>query len=164
MTFSVSSLPVVRRVSVFGSIPIVTLGLLIVTFALLRAPWPPDPQSVYGTSVSYFERLKGKQVSPPFVDEDTSYKSKTWYARRALDALALGLLVAGYISVALAIMLDNRRVLVSQVGIGALGILYSGTVGLFAGPILTLGGFALILFGAGLYWLSGTLTHNQNGA
>ncbi len=151
-----------RRGSVIGSLPIVTLGLLLVTFALMRAPWPPDPQSVYGTTESYFDRLRGRDVPPPYVNGESADKSTAWYARRVADGLALALLVAGYVSTGFALWLDNRRMLTVLIVIGACGTCYGGMVGLFAGPILTIGGFALVLFGAGLHWLS--QTQIQNGA
>lgn len=140
----------------------VTLGLLLVTFAMLRAPWPPDPQSVYGTTESYFDRLRGKSAPPPYVDAESADKSTAWYARRVADGMALALLLAGYVSTGFALWWDNRRMLAALMVIGAFGTCYGSTVGLFTGPILTIGGFALVLFGAGLHWLS--QTQIQNGA
>jgi len=148
-----------RRGSVIGSLPIVTLGLLLVTVAILRAPWPTDPQSVYGTTESYFDRLRGKEAPPPYVDGASADKSAAWYARRAADGMALVLLLAGYVSTGFALWSENRRMLAVLIVIGACGTCYGSMVGLFAGPILTIGGFALVLFGAGLHWLSQT----QNG-
>jgi hypothetical protein len=160
MMFSALPRRTMRRSSVIGSLPIVTLGLLLVTFAILRAPWPPDPQSVYGTTESYFDRLRGKEVPPPYVDVAAAEKNTAWYARRVADGLVLVLLLAGYASTGFALWSDNRRMLAVLIVIGACGTGYGGMVGLFTGPILTIGGFALVFFGAGLHWLSQT----QNGA
>lgn len=145
-----------NRLSLLGIIPIVTLGLLFATVAMLRAPWPPDqPASTFGATVSYFERLQGKQVGPPQgADADQSSKTSLWYARRVLDGIALGLVVVGYASVALAIWSNDGRILMILTVIGVIGTVYGGSVGLYLGPILTTGGFALILFAAGLSWVS----------
>jgi hypothetical protein len=150
-----------RRAAVTGSIPVVTVGLLVVTFALMRAPWPPDPQSAYGTMISHMERLRGEQVQPPLLG---TYQDTAWYIRRGLDGLALALLVGGYASTGMAIWLNSRRALVALIMIGALGAFYSGTVGLFTGPILALGGFALVFFGAGFHWLGQYSIHSHNAS
>ena len=120
-----------RRASLLDSIPVVTLGLLLVTFAVLRAPWPPDQAAPNNLTVSYFERMVGKQIGVPAGQSD---RGPEWYGRRVLDALALGLLVLGYVSAALLIWHDERRVLMMLVVIGALGTLYSGSAGLFPAP------------------------------
>ncbi|MBI5961766.1 MAG: hypothetical protein HY866_23715 [Chloroflexi bacterium] len=163
MTSKASSWGKTRRAAVTGSIPVITFGLLLVTFAMLRAPWPPDPQSAYATLFSYSERLQGKQALPPLLG---TYQDTAWYIRRGFDVMALVLLVAGYISTGAAIWFNSSRALVALIIIGALGAFYGGTVGLFTGPILALGGFALVFFGAGLYWLSQFSTriysHNES--
>jgi hypothetical protein len=140
-----------RHASLLESIPAVTLGLLLVTFAVLRAPWPPDQVAPNNLTVSYFERMQGKQIGVP---TGQSERSPVWYGRRVLDALALCLLVIGYVSAALLTWRNERRALIVLVVVGALGTLYSGSVGLYPGPIIATGGFGLILCGAGLTWAS----------
>ena len=140
-----------RRSSLLDSIPVVTLGLLLVTFAILRAPWPPDQAAPNNLTVSYFERMLGKQIGVP---AGQSGRSPEWYGRRVLDALALCLVVIGYGSAALLTWRNERRALIALVVIGALGTLYSGSSGLYPGPIVATGGFGLILCGAGLNWAS----------
>ncbi len=157
----------IRRSALLGIIPIVTLGLLLVTAAMLRAPWPPDqPASTFGVTVSYFDRIKGRQVGPPPGREaDQSSKAVMWYARRVIDGMVLALLVAGYASVTLAIWSNDGRILAVLTVIGGIGTMYGGSLGLYLGPILTTGGFALILFAAGLSWVSqgsgGTKRHKK---
>jgi hypothetical protein len=150
--------------SLLGSVPIVTLGLLIVTFAILKGPWPPDqPTSFYGLTVSHFERLQGKQIGlPPNATAAEAGRTPVWYARRIFDGVAIGLLVAGYVSVAAVIWFNEWRMLIVLMGIAVVGIVYGGLVGLYAGPILTTGGFALILFGAGLSWASQYATEDNH--
>jgi hypothetical protein len=145
-----------RRRSLLGSVPIITLGLLLVTIAMLKAPWPSDPESLTNTTVSYRERLQGEQAGSFVVVEDQAERSPEWYARRILDGLALGLLVIGYVGGVLMIWSNEWRVLIVLTLVGIGGTLYGGSVGLYAGPILTTGGFALVLFGAGLNLISQT--------
>lgn len=140
-----------RRSSLLDSIPVVTLGLFLVTLAVLRAPWPPDQSPPNNLTVSYFERMVGKQTGVP---AGQSGRSPEWYGRRVLDALALCLLVIGYVGAALLIWYNDRRALIGLVVIGALGTLYSGSTGLYPGPIIATGGYGLILCGAGLTWAS----------
>lgn len=153
MTSSTSSHPPERWLSLLGSVPVITLGLLLVTIAMLKAPWPSDPKSLTGATVSYSERLQGKPREP--VNTEGKFeKSAAWYTRRVLDGLALGFVVIGYISLTLMIMLDEWRALIVLTLIGAVGTLYGGSVGLTIGPVLVIGGFALVLFGAGLSLIS----------
>lgn len=154
MTFDTSSHPPERWRSLLGSLPAITLGLLLVTIAMLRAPWPPDPESLTGETVSYSERLQGQQLDPTLSAESASDRSAEWYGRRVLDGLALGLLVIGYLSVTLMIWSEEWRVLIVLTLVGIAGTIYGGLTGLYLGPILTTGGFALVLFGAGLNLIS----------
>ena len=143
---------VMRRLApVVVSLPIVSLGLLLVTFAIWRAPWPSDPE-LYGHHISHFERIKGKTIYVP--PEKADYKTTMWHMRRVFDgAILVGLLIC-YLSVALALWLNEPRALWVLMGISVAGILYGADVGLHPGPILTVGGFSLILFGASLSWAS----------
>jgi hypothetical protein len=152
--------PSERRRSLLSSVPVITLGLLLVTIAMLKAPWPSDPESLTSTTVSYGERLQGKQASS-FIVVDKAAKSPEWYGRRILDGLALSLLVLGYLGVTLMIGLNEWRALIMLTLVGISGTLYGGSVGLYAGPILTTGGFALVLFGAGLNLISQTIIETK---
>ncbi len=140
-----------RRRALLVGVPVILLGLLLVTVAMLKAPWPSDPASLYNTTVSYSERLQGKSVISA-----AETRTPDWYGRRVFDGLALGLLVTGYFSVVLMIWSNEWRALILLVLLGMGGTLYGGSVGLYAGPILTTGGFALVLFGAGLNLISQT--------
>ncbi len=151
MTFDTSARSPERWRSLVGSVPIVTLGLLLVTAAMLKGPWPTDPASRTGVTVSYWERLTGEQ--PQAVPEPVE-KTAAWYGKRALDGLALALLLCAYVSIALMILREDWRALILLTLIGAAGTLYGGATGLVLGPILTTIGFALVLFGAGLNVIS----------
>jgi hypothetical protein len=154
MTFEPSSHPPERWRSVLSSLPVITLGLMLVTMAMLKAPWPPDPVSLTGKTVSFSERLQGQPPGPTLSAESAADRSAVWYGRRVLDGLALGLLVIGYLSVTLMIWSDEWRVLIVLTLVGIAGTIYGGLIGLYLGPILTTGGFALVLFGAGLNLIS----------
>ncbi len=161
-----------RRFALLSSVPVVTLGLLVVTFAMLRVPWPPDQPSAtrYGITVTYFERLQGVQVGIPDGAPDAlTGKGTTWTVRRMLDGLALVALVVGYLSVVLLFWLDTPFLLVNLVIIGVYGAVYGGSVGLHPGPVLASAGFGLILCSAGLtltsQWASANRrTHNNTGS
>jgi hypothetical protein len=152
-----------RRAIVRGSLPVVALGLVLTTLALLALPWPSDP-AVYGETVSHFERLRGEGVRPLLVSVGASYKTTAWYARRVFDGIALGLVVLGYGGIAAIVGLNAWRVLAVFVPVGVVGVIYSASVGLQPGPMLMAGGFSLVLFGAGLGWASQhTLAHSETG-
>lgn len=117
--------------------------------AVFKAPWPPDPTLPYsGLAVSHQDRLQGD--TPLTVD-----KTWEWRGRRIMDRLIYDLLVIGFVGIVLAAWRNDRRVLLILILVGVLGILYSVPVGLYLGPILAVGGFSLVLFGAGLAWASG---------
>lgn len=142
-----------RRVVSLSSIPVVTMGLLLVTWAMMRVPWPPDqpPITRYGITVTFFERLQGKQVGlPEDAPDDVTGKGSAWTMRRVLDICALLALVVGYLSVALLFWLDTPYLLVNLLIVGGYGAIYGGSVGLQAGPLLATAGFGLILCSAGL--------------
>lgn len=143
-----------RRPETVSSVPVALFGLLLITLAVFRAPWPFDPPSLYGTTGSYFDRLQGKKADLVAAEVMQEYRSTEWYGRRVFDALALGLLVLGYGLLALAIWFDERRALFALTLVGIVGLVYGGGVGLDVGPILTTSGFSLILFGTGLQWVS----------
>jgi hypothetical protein len=153
MTFETSS--PVRRVVITGSLPITIFGLVVVTIALMAGPWPPDPANPLVGSVSYLDRLRGQGEGSIGVRFNTEgSRGAVWYARRALDGAAVGLTLAGYASVIVAIQRHTSRALIALTLIGGAGVIYAATVGLYAGPILALGGFSLVLIGAGLGWAS----------
>jgi hypothetical protein len=143
-----------RRRALLAGVPVILVGLLLVTVAMLKAPWPSDPLSLFNTTVRYSERLRG-------LPNAAESKTPEWYGRRVFDGLALGLLVIGYISVGLIIWTNEWRALIVLVLVGVGGVLYGGSIGLYVGPILTTGGFALVLFGAGLNLTSQTLIETK---
>ncbi|MBN2305885.1 MAG: hypothetical protein JXQ72_15485 [Anaerolineae bacterium] len=150
------SSPEHSRISILvGSLPVVTLGLLLVTLAVVFAPWPSDPP-VYGQAVSHFERLRGKDIIPAILTDRETDHTAGWYGRRLLDGLVLALLVMGYANLFVIIRWRVWRALIALTLIGALGVAYSVSVGLYLGPMVMAGGFSLVLFGAGLSWASYT--------
>jgi hypothetical protein len=151
MTFRL--LAVARRLdsSILVSMPIIVLGLIIVTFAVLKAPWPPDPRQ-YGRTVSHFERLRGDQAESAASENDS--EDADWYWRRVIDGAVLLALVLGYAGTCALIGLNQPRVLPGLMANGLVGVICGAWGGLELGPMLTAGGFSLTLFGAGLGWAS----------
>jgi hypothetical protein len=142
------------RPAVWSSGPIVMLGLLIATFAVIQAPWPPDPvPPAAGATVSHWDRLRGKLPDILGVlDTDAPDKTVDWYGRRIFDGVVYGLLLAGYVSVGLAAWRDMQWVPAVLTLTGGVGTLYGAALGLYPGPIIVTGGFSLVMFGAGLGW------------
>jgi hypothetical protein len=139
------------RRSGWASVPVVIIGLLLATFAVFKAPWPPDPTLPYSSiTVKHQERLQG--VVPEPLDAD---KNLAWRGRRIMDRSVYDLLVIGFVGIVLAAWRHDRRLLLILMCVGGLGILYSASIGLYLGPILAVVGFSLVLFGAGLNWASG---------
>jgi hypothetical protein len=140
----------------WGSVPIITLGLLLVAFALFKAPWPPDPSADSGwRTVSHLDRLRGKQAeSLEITLSEKPKRSPSWYGRRVLDGAVYGLVVLGCVGIGLSLWRGTRRTSAFLTLIGGAGILYCTLVGLYSGPIIAGAGFALVLFGAGLSWAS----------
>jgi len=151
MTFSTSF----RVPAVWSTVPVITLGLLLVTFAVLKAPWPPDPSlSVGGQTVSHLGRTLGKQPNTSTQFTNLRGRTEAWYVRRVFDGLMYALLASGYAATALLIWYEHPHILAVLGGIGFIGVCYGAWLGLYLEPILTVGGFSLILFGAGLGWAS----------
>ncbi|MBN1678758.1 MAG: hypothetical protein JW966_00605 [Anaerolineae bacterium] len=149
--------PVVREYhsnpTAWGAVPAITLGLLVITIAVLAGPWPSDPALSMGYTVSHYDRMRGEsdQTLPGLEDD----KPFAWYGRRVFDGMIYGLLALGYGCTGLIILRDERYAEPVLIGIGSIGLVYGALVGLYLGPILTLGGSALIVCSAGLDWLSG---------
>lgn len=114
--------------------------------------------------MSYFERLRGEQAYPgPVVPGEPVSKDGVWYARRFLDALLPVCLIASFVSVGLAIWLEDNRALMVLTLVSIVGVGYGATVGLYPGPVLTVCGYSLVLFGAGLGWASQLTTDSIFG-
>ena len=135
----------------FDSVPAIVLGLLVITFAMIRLPWPPDqPGHMPGTTISYLDRARGKIVGVQ--SADTDIKTVLWHVRRVGDALAGFLLIVSYavLFVALTQPNDRRRAMMILMLVGVLGIVYGALVGLYPGPMTASAGFSLVLCGAGV--------------
>ncbi len=144
-------LATMRWVSRIETIPAIVLGLLVITFAMVRLPWPPDqPGQLPGVTISYLDRARGKIVGVQ--SADTDIKTGLWHVRRVGDALAGFLLIVSYVVlfVVLTQMNDRRRAMVILMLAGVLGIVYGALVGLYPGPMTASAGFSLVLCGAGV--------------
>ncbi len=131
--------------------PVVIIGLLLATVAVFKAPWPGDPDlPAMGQTVSHAERMRGEQ---PVVGLEQK-KTTAWYGRRVLDRLIYDVLAMAYTCVLLSLWRHDRRLPLILTALGGIGVVYSAFIGLYLGPILAVGGFSLVLFGAGLSWAS----------
>lgn len=142
---------------VVASMPVVLVGLLVVTFAMLVAPWPADPPSpVTGGTISFGERIIGRQGEPPAAESELD---AVWYLRRGVDGLMALVVLAGYAVVWACLRFQRQLWLLMLVSGGVVGMMYGAATGLYGGPIFVSGGFACVTFGAGLAWAAWPRTH-----
>lgn len=133
----------------WASMPVVIIGLILVTVAVFKAPWPADPDlPAMGQTVSHGERMRGE---PADLERE---KTTAWYGRRLLDRSIYDVLAMAYTCVFLLLWRHDRRISLILTALGGIGVLYSAFTGLYLGPILAASGFSLVLFGAGLSWAS----------
>lgn len=138
--------------AVWSSIPVIVVGLVFATVAILAGPWPSDPAlPVSGYTISHIERAQGKPASPVAAKPE---KTIEWYGRRGLDAAVYVVLLAGYASVIVTVWYGVRMALVGSAVSGLAGMVYGASLGFYAGPIMTMNGFALVFFGACLGWVA----------
>ena len=134
-----------------GTLPMMVVGFLLIIFALREAPWEPDYENAPPwESVTHWERAIGDDIP-----EGIQAERPTGYAgRRLLDYVIYGTIPLGAITILLLGMFNNPTLFGILVGIGFYGVIYAGSSGFTAGPLMIAGGYALILVSATLGWLT----------
>ncbi len=116
---------------------IVIVGFVLVGFALLLLRWPIGAGD---QAVQQITRLAGSD------DNGANL------IQRLPDLAIYLIVIAGIAFLVLAIRRGERSLLLGLVGIGFLGLAYAGGMALYIGPMVSVCGFMLILFGGMVAW------------
>lgn len=126
--------------------PIVFVGFLIVGLALLVMQWPVPP-GVESVTVPLLVRIV--QPNPG--------ESSLGFARRFLDLAVYGLFLIGIGMMLTAWKSGGRRLLLGLMAVAVLGLAYASGMALYNGPMVSICGFTLILFGGMVAWVASSL-------
>ncbi len=116
---------------------IVIAGFILVGFALLLLRWPIGAGD---QSVQQLARLAG------------SSDSGQTLLQRLPDLAIYLIVIAGIAFLALALRRGERSLLLGLMGVGFLGLAYAGGMALYIGPMVSVCGFTLIVFGGMVAW------------
>lgn len=134
-----------------GTLPMIVIGFLIVIFALREAPWEADYVNASPWDiVSHWQLATGDDVPDGMEVE----RAQGYEMRRLLDFVIYGTIPLGAVTILLLGIFNNPSLFAILMGIGFYGIIYAGSTGLTGGPLMTAGGYALILVSATLGWLT----------
>jgi uncharacterized membrane protein len=141
---------------ILASLPLVIVGLLIVIFALLNAAWSPDYEGAAHRNqrVSHWQRLGGDDLPEDRLPDQEFERSSGYRVRRTLDALIYYMVFQAIVAVVGLALLNDRRLLLLLFISSIYGILYAVSMGIVIGPLLTIVGFALVLFSTIFGWLT----------
>jgi len=132
-----------NRATIRALMCVVAFGFFIVLTALLLMLWPGGVSADTKASPT-IHVLKVIQQTP---DEPTLN-----LPRHLLDFAVYALVLAGLWFMVRAVRDNARGALIGLMVVGALGLAYAGTSGLYVGPMFSICGFSLILFGGMLAW------------
>lgn len=145
---------------VLSSLPITLIGVTIVVFSLLYAAWPPDYLDAHFTAtVSHWDRLTGNDVPVG----QTVERPSSYAIRRGLDALAYYMVFQSLVAVSVLAWAADRTMYLLLLVSGGYGIIYAASMGLHIGPILTVIGFAMVLWSGLLGWSASTTAAMADG-
>ena len=141
---------------ILASLPLVIVGLLIVIFALLNAAWPPDyvGSEFRNQRVSHWQRLGGSDLPEDVLPDQEFERSSGYRIRRTLDALIYYMVFQAIVAVIGLAILNDRRLFFLLFISSVYGIFYAASMGIIIGPLLTITGFALVLFSTVLGWFT----------
>ncbi len=134
-----------------GSLPMVVIGFLIVIFALKEGPWKADYVNASPWDIVSHWQLATGDDTP---DGREVERPQGYEMRRLLDFVIYGTIPLGAVTILLLGILNHPSLFAILMGIGFYGIVYAGSTGLTGGPLMTAGGYALILVSATLGWLT----------
>jgi uncharacterized membrane protein len=120
--------------------PLVLIGLIIVLFALALLRWPAGPDAD-GPGLHHLSRMLG-----PAPDGGPDIP------RRLLDFIIYPVVLAGVGLLVMVLRRRSRTALIGLVAVGVLGLAYVNGMALYAGPMVSVCGFMLILFGGLVAW------------
>ncbi len=125
-----------NRGIMWSLMPVVLLGFLIVLTALLLLRWPAGNRADPGETTTQLFRL----LQPPG-------EAAPSLAMRLLDVSLYVLLMAGMALLVMAWRRGARNALIGLMAIAILGLAYASGMALYIGPMVSICGFMLILFG-----------------
>lgn len=146
---------------ILASLPLVIIGLLIVIFALLNAAWSPDYEGATFSNhrVSHWQRLGGNDLPEDSLPDEEFERPSGYRLRRTLDALIYYMVFQAIVAVIGLALLNDRRLLFLLFISSIYGILYGVSMGIVIGPLLTIMGFALVLFSTIFGWFTSENHH-----
>lgn len=123
--------------------PIVLLGLATVLCSLLFLLWPAGTPSQPAESSIHAARIF----------EQTQTEGAMGLIRSLVDVSIYGVVLAGIICLVMAVM-GRRGAVLGLMGVGLLGLMYAGGMALYNGPMISVCGFTMILFGGVVAWVA----------
>jgi hypothetical protein len=122
---------------------LVIAGLIAVFFALARLRWPAGPDAD-GPGIHHLSRMLGPSPDSSSLD----------IPRRLLDFAIYPVALIGVGLLGLVLRRRSRLSLIGLMVVGFLGLAYVSGMALYAGPMVSVCGFMLILFGGLVAWIA----------
>lgn len=150
--------PITFKPAVLVNLPLILVGTAIVVYAVINAAWPSDfVNAPYNQTVSHQDRLTGHDRPADWPVETPLPRKSGYQLRRVLDGLVYYVLIQAVMAVIGLLIYGQRNFYLLLMVSGVYGIAYVAGLGVSTvGPLLSAGGFALILWGAVLGWLTST--------
>jgi hypothetical protein len=120
--------------------PLVLIGLSVVILALTLLRWPAGPDAD-GPGLHHLSRILG-----PASDGGPDI------LRRLVDFMIYPVVLVGVGLLVVVLRRRSRTALIGLVAVGVLGLAYVNGMALYAGPMVSVCGFMLILFGGLVAW------------
>ena len=121
--------------------PLVIFGLIVVLVALALLRWPTGPDAD-GPGIHHVTRILGPSSDSGIPD----------ILRRLLDFAMYLVVMIGVGLLGMVLRRRSRTALIGLVAVGILGLAYVNGMALYAGPMVSVCGFMLILFGGLVAW------------
>ncbi len=140
--------------TIMVGLPLMIVGLFIVVFALVNAPWPADFKDARNDqAVSHWQRMTGNDIPEELLQFGVE-RASGLRIRRILDALMYYMVFQAIVAIVGLAWIGERGLYWLLMISGIYGILYAAWLGILVGPILASCGFALVLWGAVFGWFS----------
>lgn len=136
--------------ALLANLPVISIGLLLMFFALLMSPFPPDYVGApFGETVSHMDRLQGNDVP---AEVENVERPPRYTLRRLIDGMMYIAIIQGILAIVGIGILAERNLYLLLIVTGFFGVVYSAFLGLVFGPILLGTGSAIVLWGSTLAW------------
>lgn len=150
------NVPTTLKPVLLVNVPLILVGLAIVVYAVLSAAWPSDfVNARRDQTVSHQERLTGHDRPADLPSEIALQRKPGYQLRRVLDGLVYYVIIQAALAIIGLVLYGERSLYLLLMVSGIYGIAYTAGLGVSTvGPILSASGFALLLWGAVLGWLT----------